>query len=52
MRKRFARIDVIPDELLAEAIQENKSREFCRMYPINEKIEKWLKKELGIKEQE
>ena len=43
-----AKIDEIPDELIAESINENKEREFFGMYPINKKIEGWLKKEFGI----
>lgn len=44
----IAKIDEIPDELLLEAIEENKTKEFFGMCPINEKIKEWLKKELGI----
>jgi len=43
-------IDKIPDDLIAEAIEENKNKEYFGMYPINKKIESWLKKELGIEE--
>ena len=43
-------IDKIPDVLIAEAIEENKNKEYFGMYPINKKIENWLKKELGIEE--
>jgi hypothetical protein len=43
-----ANIDEIPDELIAEAIEENKGKEYFGMYPINKKLEVWLKKELGI----
>lgn len=42
-----AKADEIPDELLAEAIDENKDRGFFGMYPINKKVEDWLKKELA-----
>ncbi len=45
-----AKIDGIPDDLLAEAVQENKQKEYFGMYPINKKMEEWLKKELGIEE--
>jgi hypothetical protein len=45
-----AKIDEIPDDLIAEAIEENKQKEYFGMYPINKKIEKWLKKEIGIEE--
>ena len=41
-------IDKIPDDLIAEAIEENKNKEYFGMYPINKKIERWLKKELEI----
>ncbi|MFZ5997433.1 MAG: DVU0772 family protein [Nitrospirota bacterium] len=44
----LARIDEIPRELLAESVEENKARAYFRMYPINKKVEAWLKKELGI----
>jgi len=44
-----SKIDEIPDELIAEAIKENKNKEFFGMCPINKKIEDWLKKELGYK---
>jgi hypothetical protein len=40
-------IEEIPDELITEAIEENRDREYFGMYPINKKIEMWLKKELG-----
>jgi hypothetical protein len=36
--------------MLAEAIQENRVKEYFGMYPINRKIEAWLKKEFGIQE--
>jgi hypothetical protein len=45
-----AKIDGIPDELIAGSIRENKEREFFGMYPINKKLEDWLKKELGIED--
>lgn len=45
-----AKIDEIPDDLIVEAIEEKKSKEYFGMYPINKKIEIWLKKEIGIKE--
>ncbi len=45
-----ASIDKIPDDLIVEAIEENKKKEYFGMYPINKKIENWLKKELGIEE--
>lgn len=46
----IGKIDEIPDELIAEAIEENKDRVYFGMYPINKKIKDWLKRELGIKE--
>ena len=45
-----AHVTEIPDELIAEAIEENKGKEYFKMYPINKKIETWLKKELGLQE--
>jgi hypothetical protein len=45
-----AKIDEIPDDLIAGAIEENKQKEYFGMYPINKKMEKWLKKEIGIEE--
>jgi hypothetical protein len=45
-----AKIDEIPDDLIAEAVEENKNKEFFGMYPLNNRIEEWLKKELGIEE--
>jgi len=42
-----AKVDEIPDELLAEAIDENKDRGYSGMYPINKKVKDWLKKELA-----
>jgi hypothetical protein len=43
----LAQVSEIPQELLAEAIEENKAHEYFGMYPINRKITEWLKKELG-----
>jgi len=45
-----AHITEIPDEFISEAIEENKSRGYFSMYPINEKIKTWLKNELGLQE--
>ncbi len=45
-----AKIDEIPTDLLIEAVQENKEKEYFGMYPINNKIVRWLKKELGLAE--
>lgn len=44
----LAQIDEIPQELLIEAIEENKDKAYFGMYPINKKIEEWLKKELKV----
>ncbi len=44
----IAQIDEIPDELLSEAIEENKGKHYFGMYPINKKVESWLRKELGV----
>lgn len=38
----------IPEELLFEAIEEGRDRAYFSMYPLNKKVENWLKKELGI----
>jgi hypothetical protein len=46
----MAKIDDIPDDLIAEAIEENKEKEYFGMCPINKRIENWLKKELGIEQ--
>jgi len=44
----IAKIDEIPQDLLADAIEENKGRACFGMYPINTKVEEWLKRELGV----
>jgi hypothetical protein len=44
----LAHVEEIPQELLIEAIEENKSKAYFGMYPINKKVEEWLKKELGV----
>lgn len=44
----LAEVEEIPEQLLFRAIEENKDKEYFKMYPINKEIEKWLKKELGI----
>ncbi len=44
----LAKIEGIPDEMLAEAIEENKSKVYFGMYPISKKLKGWLKKELGV----
>jgi hypothetical protein len=43
-----AKIDEIPEELISEAVEENRTREYFGMYPINKKIQHWLKHEIGI----
>ncbi len=43
-----AQIDEIPDELLNKAIEENKAKHYFGMYPIDEQVKAWLKKELGV----
>ncbi len=44
----IAKINGVPDHLLAEAVEENKNREYFKMYPINKKLREWLEKELGV----
>ncbi len=44
----LAIINEVPEELIQEAMIEKKDREYFKMYPINSKIEDWLKKEMGI----
>lgn len=44
----LAQIDEIPQELLLEAVEENKNKAYFGMYPINKKVEEWLKRELGV----
>ncbi len=44
----LAIITEIPQDLVSEAIMENKSKEYFGMYPINTKIKDWIKKEMGI----
>jgi len=44
----FAKIDEVPDALLAEAVAENRSKEYCKMYPINHTLKEWLKGALGV----
>ncbi|HMK42888.1 MAG TPA: hypothetical protein VK445_01985 [Dissulfurispiraceae bacterium] len=40
------RIDSIPEEMLLKAIEENKDREYFKMYPINKAIRELLEKEM------
>jgi len=44
----LAKIDEIPQELLLGAIEENKAKEYFRMYPINSRVKAWLRKELRL----
>jgi hypothetical protein len=44
----LAQIDEIPQELLQEAIEENKEKMYFGMCQINKRIEEWLKSELGV----
>ena len=44
----LAQIDEIPQDLLLEAVEENKNKAYFGMYPINKRVEEWLKKELGV----
>ena len=41
------KVDDIPAELLAGAIEENRDKEYFKMYPINAHVKEWLKKELA-----
>jgi hypothetical protein len=43
----LAHVEEIPQDLLMEAIEENKNKAYFGMYPINKKVQEWLKKELG-----
>ena len=45
----IAKIEEIPHDLITGAIAENAEKEYGGMYPINKKIEEWLKKEFGIR---
>lgn len=44
----LAIIKEIPEELITEAIIEQKGKEYFGMYPINSKIKDWILKEMGI----
>jgi hypothetical protein len=46
----LAKIDEIPLELLLGAVEENKDKAYFSMYPINSRVEAWLRKELGAGE--
>uniref|UniRef100_A0A7C4EKA8 Uncharacterized protein n=1 Tax=Thermodesulfovibrio aggregans TaxID=86166 RepID=A0A7C4EKA8_9BACT len=43
----IAKIDEIPEEMLLDAVNENRDKISFGMCPINEKVKQWLKKELG-----
>jgi hypothetical protein len=45
----IAKIEEIPYDLISEAIAENTEKEYGGMYPINGKIEGWLKNEFGLR---
>lgn len=44
----LAQIKEIPEELLSEAVEENRARIYFNMSPINRKVEVWLKEQFGI----
>ncbi len=43
-----AQVREIPQEMLSEAVEENKAGAYFNMYPLNGKVEAWLKKGLGV----
>jgi len=43
----LAKIDGVPEHLIQEAIQENRGKEYFKMYPIGARLKEWLKRELG-----
>jgi len=43
-----AKIEEMPQELLIEAVEENKDKSYFKMYPINSRIKEWLKKEFNL----
>jgi hypothetical protein len=45
----MGQINDIPKELLRESVEETKDRHYFGMYPINNAVKAWLKKELGVK---
>ena len=45
-----AKINEVPDEMIQEAMDTNKDREYFGMIPISKSIKEWLKKELAIEE--
>ncbi|MCX8034136.1 MAG: hypothetical protein N3A00_02320 [Thermodesulfovibrio sp.] len=44
----IAKIEEIPDDLIKEALEENRDKIKFGICPISEKIKIWLKKELGL----
>ena len=44
----IAKIEEIPEDLIKEAVEENKDKIKFGMCPINEKIKLWLKRELEL----
>ncbi|MCX8030509.1 MAG: hypothetical protein N3A59_02875 [Thermodesulfovibrionales bacterium] len=46
----LAIINEVPQDLIVEALVENRDKEYFGMYPINSKIKDWLKKEMGMGE--
>jgi hypothetical protein len=44
----LAKIDEIPFQLLAGAVEENKDKTYFGMCPINHEVKEWLKNELGV----
>jgi hypothetical protein len=48
LSRTVAYIDEVPDELLKEATHCTASECVSGMYPLTKKIEKWLKKALGL----
>ena len=46
--KTVSHIDEAPDDLLKEAMQCSDKECVSGMYPLTDKLEKWLKQELGL----
>lgn len=44
----IAKIEEIPADMLYEAVEENKEKIKFGICPINDKIKKWLKEQLGV----
>lgn len=45
-----AKIDEVPDDMIREAMDGNRDKEYFGMVPINQRIKEWLKKELAIED--